>query len=88
MDKDVLYALIVLTLIGTTLMIFHHANGDSLKVERFYYKRNQVIYRLMQFTLFFLLLNAAIYIRVIIMYFLDIAHSHMQEYAKKRGLKL
>jgi len=48
------------------LILFWRINGDSLRLERFYYHTNKHAFYVLQGTVMFLLLSLAIYTRLII----------------------
>ena len=83
LHPDVLFALSAITVVGLPLLYFYRCNGDSLRVERFFYEKHFYVYKLLQFILFFLMLNIAIYTRVIIFHYIDIANVFMIGYVKK-----
>jgi hypothetical protein len=78
MEESIGFA--VLMIVGSALPIlyFNHKNGDSLRIERFYYKKNIVLYKTLQFCLFLLMVNIAINIRVIVMDAITFAKDYME----------
>ena len=57
----------MLLIAGLPVVFFWHVNGDSMKLERFFYSHNKQYYYALQGSVFFLLLTASIYSRLFVM---------------------
>lgn len=61
-----IFPLTMLILTSLPLFSYWYCNGDSLKLERFYYRQNIYAFYVMQGIVFFLMLCMAVYSRVLI----------------------
>lgn len=88
MDNEVITSICTIMICLLPVLYFYNYNGDSLRVERYFYSKNPYAYKALQFCVFFLLLNVAINMRVIIVYYIKQARAKMIIYMVKRGLKV
>ncbi len=85
-NSDLIISMIFLSIAATPVFIFWYLNKDTLKVERFYYKKSINAFNMLQASLFFLLLCCAIYSRVIIIYIFERIIKYLTYYIKPKKI--